>query len=24
MKIHPLGAELFRADGRTKVQTWRS
>jgi len=24
MKIRPVGAELFHADGRTHVQTWRS
>jgi len=22
MKIHPVGAELFHADGRRDVQTW--
>jgi len=24
MKIRPVGAELFRADGSTDVQTWRN
>jgi len=24
MKIRPVGAELFHADGRTDGQTWRS
>jgi len=24
MKIHPVGAELFREDWRTDWQTWRS
>jgi len=24
MKIRPLGAELFYADGRTDIQTWRN
>jgi len=24
MKIRPLGAELFHADGQTDEQTWRS
>jgi len=24
MKIRPVGAELFHADGRTNMQTWRN
>jgi len=24
MKIRPVGAEMFHADGRTDNQTWRS
>ena len=24
MKIRPVGAELFHADGRTGIQSWRS
>jgi len=24
MKIHPVGTELFHAEGGTDVQTWRS